>query len=278
MLTRFSRNGKIGMTPINIGHIILPKDVDREAFISMCFKTQTVLISSLDGEMYEDVPVGKQHLNEIDFPDDVDSNGSPVSFAFANYLEWPVILSVYKQTTKIDAGVEGDFKIGKSKNGKAVSIVGNPNNGNLLINVTAEENGLIDIKVDGGENAVVSIGSSGEIRLNSKIISKIAQDEIRTLIRNFDEDKLTKIAYKLGSGLTGVDEFDNTISVAKDGVKIKTEKFKFENNNDYTLKNLIDDIITEVANITVSTSMGQMPILNKIQVEELKNKNNQILE
>lgn len=76
---------------------------------------------------------------------------------------------------------------------------------------------------------------------------------------------------------------DAAINVNVNGkVNINSKSFQLNEGSEKmvkgdTLKKLLDQIISSVSDITVITSLGQMPILNKLAVEKLKQETEKIL-
>jgi hypothetical protein len=90
------------------------------------------------------------------------------------------------------------------------------------------------------------------------------------------EDKML-LMYEANKGLSYIDEFENEITIKDKEVRIKSDKIILENADAYTLKTLLEDIITEISNITTATSIGPQAPINKAAIIALKQKVEKIL-
>ena len=85
----------------------------------------------------------------------------------------------------------------------------------------------------------------------------------------------TEITYTRGEGLDYKDEFGNVISVKDGYATINSKKVNLGEGKEpillgNTTKEFLNKVLTAISSITVATSLGVMPIINKAQVELLK--------
>jgi len=236
---------------VGYGYIVLPYDVDRGEYIENCYRTNLIDILTSDGEFVQDVRVDKNVLQEIEFPLGIDEAGSLVVFINEIISNHPIVIAILAKDDEYDNFVEKEFKIIKSFEENIVTIRGQGKKGNLFIHLKAPEfeNGLyIDIHNSQDKGRFV-IEIQGDFALYTRKASSIQSLENVNLTA---EKKL--------------------VTVSKEDSELTANKFLIQNSSEYSVKKLLEDILTEISNITVQTSMGVQPIMNKVQVEELKNK------
>lgn len=227
-----------------IGYIIIPKGVDRDTFIINCLRKELVSIVTQDGSYINNVNIDRDCLQKIDFPENDKINGSCVVFVNEYNKNTPIIVAVLSKGNENQLLREGEFKIFKKTKSGIVVISGDGNKGNLFIQLISDSD-------DGGEFHIdlVNKSKSAKLKINVK----------------------------------------GTIDIhATDIIRINSDigiKFSNTNNDDGleaavlgdTLRELFDDFIDEVSNITVATSIGVQPIINKAQVLAFKDRTEDFL-
>src|SRR5437870_5080190 len=92
-----------------LAYIVIPSDVDREKFITECYKTSTVSIFSEHNGFCNRVPIDTFSLNFINFPDKVDEMGSAVSYLLDPVHSRPIIVGIYNTKDEISGLKENKF-------------------------------------------------------------------------------------------------------------------------------------------------------------------------
>ena len=131
--------------------------------------------------------------------------------------------------------------------------------------VSVKNNCEFTLKIHGK----VIINAEDEILMTTKkkyaFVVLDNKGKIETIFRYLKED-----------GLKYHDEFNNKIIANEQHLQLQPkEKLKLGDGKENvvlgnTFKDLFDELLTEISNITITTSIGQMPVINKIKFEELK--------
>jgi hypothetical protein len=246
-----------------MGYVIIPKDVDRTAFVEMCYRTRTIFMVMLDGRYFEKVKVSDNIMSYLEFPDEPDGLGSTVVWITEKIYRFPIVVGVIpKPDTMGDLG-EYQWTIGRSSGENDSNISGNADVGVMVLDVTAAGEGQIKISSDD-----LLQMQARRAQLEGGLVDLVVREEVKTTVQEPGEDKKAEFGYKLGEGYDYEDEFGTHVNV--------DSKILVENGDGYSVKDLLDDIITEISSITVATALGTQAILNKVQVEQLKQKVAQI--
>ena len=259
---------------LGLGYVIIPRndDVDRDEFVDMCLKTSTILLLTKNGEQFEHVKVNNSLFNDIKFPTEEDELGSIVIFGYLSDISYPVILGTIPNGEELLNQAENTFKLSRSLNESNIEIVGNASIGSLSLKVNTNEEGVLQLSINGDIDSNLNINSSGNVNIQANKIKGVARESFNFKVKALGETEETNISYELGTGFAYKDEFNNEISLDGDKILLKGKRYNMTAENDASVKTLLNDIITEISNITTSTALGIQPIINKLQIEELKEK------
>ena len=257
-----------------IAYVILPSDVDREKYIRECYKTSTVSIYSEFNGFSNRVPIDKYSLNFVKFPVVKGEYGSAVKYSIDTVHNKPIINGIYFTADEISDLVEHQFKFKRELNGNFVEITGSSDGKYLGINVGADEAGEVYINVKSkDESGKVNINVDGECNITSLHNTTLKQyGKLSFVTQNKDDDEESTVEEHTTTSRTIITKEEN----------IFAEKLNI-NNGDQNfvlgkkLIEFLDDFITEVGNITTTTSVGQQPILNKVQILGFKKKTEALL-
>lgn len=254
-----------------LGCVIVPPDVDKQAYIDRCFSTETVSVMSQAGGMsFNNVPISVDALQQIEFPEKAGDFGSAVVFVFHPKTSKPIIVAVLSKKSELYGVAWKQFKRFKGYKGNFVSVLGDGRKGNLYVTVQGDENSK-------GGQIMINIGEPS----NKGKLSVSVQGDIYFINQNFELNCLT------------------TKIVSKDSFMIQTKDFQIENetttvkssdkislgNDNYekavlgeTLKDLLSDMLDKIMALTVSTAMGPSgPPINVTDFATIKAKVDQIL-
>ena len=263
-----------GQTPIDgfrytggIGYIAVPSDIDRDKYIGMCFRNNRVSILTEDGGFVNQVPIDNWDLNRIEFPVDSEKMGSAVVYVTEQIHNHPIIVGVLTSNDEIGELVEGQWKIKKKHKDSFVEIVGSAKDGSVGITVDTDKEAHFYINVfnkDKSAESKVHVGGTSEY-YTTGAHDILSNEHIKLRVENTEDE-----------------EDASTVTLEKEQVKTETKKFIINNTDEpfvlgKTFKDLFDNFIDEVAKTTVTTALGQMPILNAAQVAAFKLKTKTIL-
>jgi Fe-S cluster biogenesis protein NfuA len=262
------------MFAAGIAYVIIPPDVSRDKYIRECYKTSTVSIFSEFNGVSNRVHVDTFTLSFIQFPEVKEQMGSAVSFLLDPVHKKPIIVGLFNKTDQLSDLKEHQFKFSRELNGNFVELSGSPKSKNLAIGVSADEGGEVSINVKSRDNSGnVQINVDGNCNVTSTNDTTLKQHGKLTLITENinDEEELTFEEHTS----TGRHIMSREEKLDTDKLIINEGKENFVLGQ--KLKAFLDSFITEVGKTTVTTSMGRMPILNKVQVEQFKKKTDELL-
>lgn len=252
-----------------IAYITIPSDVDRDVYIANCYRTSTVSIYSEHNGFTARAIIGKIGIGFIEFPLLTGKFGSPVSFVIEPIHNQPMIIEVFSNQENITDLKEHQFKFKRQFEGNSVEITGSPIDKFIGINVSAKEGGAIFLNVESNtKDAKLGINVKGDIEAIASGNTSIIQHgslELKTYhneeLGRFSSIQQTSDSNTLTSETTSINT--NTLSI-NDG----SEPFILGNKLAAFMKSMIE----EIGNSTVTTMLGQMPLLNAAKILELQNK------
>ena len=260
----------------------------RQEYIDSCYRTGTVSLLTMYGERFDNILVNKSIFQDLEFPRTSQELGSRVLWVNIPKHEIPVIVCTFNKLNEFLNLEENEFSLKKEFNNQEtgsntiVEVSGNSRTGEVLINVDTGEDdqGALKININNNNNTgKLELTVDGEVNIDivNKLTAMIGQELNLKIHDPLVEGEIpTEIKYMKGTGFSLVDEFGNQIKT-EDGKIISKSDLHEIGKEDYKLKDLFYDIIDEVSNSTVATSIGTQPLLNKVQILQLKQKVDDIL-
>lgn len=235
--------------PVGAGYITIPpeNDTNRDDYIRTCFNRQKLSIITTDFIPINNCMITRSAIKDITFPQTPNLLGSAVVYVNDMYNDTVMIVGVLNNSDS-ELLIENEFRLNKrSKNG-SVNISGNAKNTAIYIDVNSEtdEDGNLTIDVRNKSNtSKVLLKVSGDIDIE-------ATGDINIYSNSLNIDSVSDV--KVDS--------DSLIQLGKENLEpaVKGDK----------LKKLLDDILTEISKITVSTAIGIQPIINKVEFTNLQ--------
>jgi hypothetical protein len=262
------------MYSAGIAYIVIPTDVDRAKYIRECYKSSTVSIYSEHNGFVNRVPIGINALNFIIFPAKVEEFGSPVSFILDPIHKKPIITDVYRNVDEMSDLKEHQFKIRRELNGNIVEIAGSPDTKHLSLNVLANIGGEISLNVRSKDgSAAVNIDVDGSVDIKAATNTTIRQYNKLTVVTSDNSNDDNKSVFEQTPEKHTYFDDEHAVNTGKMNINNGEENFILG----ATFKKLFDNFIDEVSKITVTTAIGQMPILNKEQVAAFRDQTKTIL-
>lgn len=272
-MRRDNKKGKQGLSDFSdsgIGNVIMPKGLERQNYINQCFKNNTVTILTEDQQVFNDVSINDSDLNILTFPSDVNSLGSPFFYQKLPKYRSPIIIKVLSFSTQLSShNKENQYRIFKTSadGNKSVDLNILSEDGKMIISVDSNDSAEIDITLSNqNQDAVLNVEVSGTINLKS-IQGQLFKSAKEILLQTVNE---------IG------DENPSVIKIIEGLINFQTEKITFNEGSENgvlgnKLKSLLDDLITGISNITTTTAIGVQPIINKAEIEVLKERTSEIL-
>lgn len=297
-----------GRQSSGIGYVIIPTDVDRDAYVESCTRKKTVSILTEQGETINDVSVGKLAMQFIEFPK-LDGNnsrklGSPVGFVNIPSRNKPLIFDVFDASDEFNVCPEQGFNITKRTSESTASVTGNGGTGNMSVaSYCKKGDNTLDVSVRSKTiTSTLRVVVDGITSLFSRKMVKLKSGEgFFFEVKDEEKDNTTssqnvyarlsfdnpKFKLEIGNvnpstlefieGETSIFQYDTDTATIYPVKKVNMGKGTEAMVLGDTLKTLMDDFITEVSNITTVTLIGVQPVVNKAALLALKQRTANIL-
>jgi len=236
---------------VGVGYIAIPVDIDRDKYIGLCYKTNTVSILCDDGSFFNRIPIPSSILGFIDFPKNVRDFGTAVLYVNEPIKNQLFIVSLVESPIEIGDMTENQFKWKRKWGNNLVEISGSGKEKYVSITVDGEEgesNFIVSVK-NKSKTGKVLIETDGEIKLSTNqklsletfkefIVSTLSKNEILALYKQSEEEHYFEgKKFRINKG---------------DEAMLKGNK----------TKDFLEELLTTISKITVTTSLGVMPIMN----------------
>lgn len=266
-----------GNLPAGIGYIAIPDDIDRDKYVEDCYRTNSVTIfGGIHYGFFHNVFVDVDSMQKIKFPKDSKSFGSPVMWVNVPVFNKPAIIAVFKYTDDYEALEEQSTHNLLERNGRHITVSKRANDATIDIHIRGDSEmpGALNLNIiNDNKTSELNVYVTGKTTLSSTEQLTLRSDKkLELIVVDRNSKKKLDLTYEDGVGLHYKDEFENEITLKKDLVEIISSKDMTLKNNNYSIKELFDDIIDEVSKSTVQTALGVMPLLNKAQIILLKEK------
>lgn len=266
----------VGQTPLEgnqwsagIAYVAIPSDLERDVYITECYLNEKISIWTEDGAFFNRVPVNIDTLNFIEFPLTFKELGTAVLYITEPVHKQPLIVARYSKIDELGERRENLFKIKRKLGNKFVEISGSTKSNSLNLIVNSEnEIGEVNIRViNSNDNGKLSLEVAGDIEINSTGEISLVQKK-RIFINTV--------------GLDGQDDSEASFEQTSEENRFNGKKFILNQGEQSMvlgnkLVSFLETFIEQVANITTTTVIGIQPVMNKIQLLELKKKLNDVL-
>lgn len=249
---------------VGVAYICIHSDIDREIFITECFTKNTVSVKTADGSVYKNCPIDPSKFNDIIWPEDASSIGTPVVFVTEQVHQQPMIIAALKFVDEITDQQEHQFKLSRKFNNNVVDITGSAEEGFLTIVVNGDKNSDFTVKIANPNNdANVLIDVEGQCTITTtETINILSQKEIIQQVGIEDEksqQKQTNTEFNYQTEKFSINEGEHPMVLGNE------------------LKSLMSDLFDAISKITVTTPAGPTPINNLATFQNLKTRLDGIL-
>lgn len=247
---------------IGTGYIALPNDIDRDEYISLCYKTSSVSIRLDDGAYYNRAPISSPILDFLRFPDTVKELGSPVVLINNVQNDGVIVIGILPEPHSITDRRENDFKIQRSLDDCTVEITGNPESKHIGISLqSSSKGGQVYINVTNpNKDSKLKIHVTGDIDIYSTTQKITSETQIEVI--------------------TG----DNSFKQTTEEQNFTSSKFTLNKGSEAmvlgnTLSSLLSDILSTMAALIITTPSGPGAVDpgSITKIETLKTQLNNIL-
>lgn len=252
-----------------IAYIVIPSDIDRDVYINECYKSSTVSIYSEMNGFNNRVYIDKYSLNFIEFPLTVEKFGSPVSFKVHPVMNMPFIDGIYFNSSELSELKENQFKFKRKLKENFVEIAGSSSEKYLGLNVKADVGGKVYVNVRSvDQSGEINLHADGDVNIqatNNLNLNQSGKFQCVTSSNNDDSE------YTVFEQTSTEQSFSNIKhNIYTNTLNINEGKEPFVLGKQFAA--FMKDFIDQVGAITTTTALGQMPILNKTQIIQFKDK------
>jgi hypothetical protein len=152
---------------IQYGYIILPSDVDRDAFIQQCYRWERVSVMlERGGGVIHECYITQTVLKDIEFPLTKEQLGSCVVLFTDINSGHPIILGILSKEDESQLLREGFFRVVKTASGGMVSISGDAKTGVMTLAVNGGTLSQLNILVSNADKtATIKVQCRGDVTL-----------------------------------------------------------------------------------------------------------------
>lgn len=172
------------------GYIMLPMDVEKEAYIDTVFRTNIVAVMMEGGLFRNDVRITNEAINNIWFPEEPGEKGCQVIIASGDFLNQPTIIGTFIGNDEVPAWSEDIVRIKKQVKDVTMSMTIDPRNQEWNMNLTSFEKPVkFNVTLGGNEENKIRLQSSGEVEVvASKKVKITGYKEVIAEVVNVIED------------------------------------------------------------------------------------------
>jgi hypothetical protein len=184
--------------PVDFGYIIIPTDVSRSSYVSMCYKRERITILGNGGMgIIRNCYISREILREIDFPKNNATLGQMVAYIVNSYNNVPMIIGVISKEGESQLMDEGEFRLEKFFNKNEVSISGRAKSANLMIDVVnGAGKGDLVVNISGseeGSSLVINVKGTATIYTDDEInLNTVGTVNIKSIDQT-DETKFSLV-------------------------------------------------------------------------------------
>jgi len=220
------RSTEVSPQPVVVGYAVVPSNIDKDTYLKSVYKNKTLMMRTVDGNLFRNVLCDKDKLMHIQFPEDDKGFGSLLVCINVPMENRKIVISVVDFMGDAAKTLsQNQYSIEKISDIANVATLWDADNAELNISVSANQSGVVaktNIQVTNPDkNAELNVEVSGDI--NVKATNKVhlmANQESQFTV----EDETGKVLYNLdyvrGTGLTVTDEFNNSFMMNKDIVRL----------------------------------------------------------
>lgn len=250
-----------------VAYIALPSDIDRDEYVRSCYKQLRVSVKTEDGAFINRVPISALWLNFVRFPEDSQTNGTPVLIENIPQYNHKIIVTLLPEIEEVSDLREHEFKFKRKLKNSVVEIQGSPKSGCLSLTVDSDETSEISINVyNKNKDGILKINVNGDIQINADEFVTVSAAKGISLISYNEDDESKYGAFSQSNEESHFDTQKFKINEGEQAIALGNE-----------LKTIMDSLFTKLGQSTVTTALGQMPLLNAIQLADLKKETDKIL-
>lgn len=281
------------------GYIMLPMDVEKEAYIDTVFRTNIVAVMMEGGLFRNDVRITNEAMNNIWFPEEPGEKGCQVIIASGDFLNQPTIIGTFIGNDEVPAWSEDVVRIKKQVKDVTMSMTIDPRNQEWNMNLTSFEKPVkFNVTLGGNEENKIRLQSSGEAEIVASKKAKITgYKEVIAEVVNVIEDVKEKdkeirrltmnmegmnFVWKTQDKTTTIKTDPNTVDVnfhdGKSHITMDESGVVLGYDNDAEMIQLTQNLIKLITGQKVNINNAKEPLtLANTLIQLLNNVENQIM-
>lgn len=219
---------------ISVWRVYLPFDVDRDQYVKTCFLTGSITVINDNGEIVNNVKIGRIAVQLVSFPLDRKSFGSKVLCVTEPYSGNLYVVDVFASSNEFHDQKENQYRLYKKT-----------------------DTGFAELRIDGSGKLILTVDSEGDSEI---VISATNKNRNSKLIVNVNGDILVQ-----NDGNT---TFKSSKQVLIDSPKILLN----ESEEPILLGTKTTDLIKELLDQLAKESAGPYPLLGRAVYGQIKKK------
>lgn len=250
---RLQRND---LPPITHGYIMIPKNVDRDAYIENCFRMNRVCVLIEGGVFKTDVLITNEAIQNISFPTQPGMKGTQVIVASGIFRNQPIIVGTVQGNDETQAWSEDIIRFRKTVGNTTISFCMNPKDKQMNVSVCSDEKADLNIQMVGNPENKINVQTSGEVNV-------IADEKVNVIGYKAIEAKIVNAEVEAEE--PGREERRITFDMDKvevfRKVEDKTSQILFDDNTiEVGLHDKKENILIQDSGITISFNDGEEQI------------------
>ena len=218
---------------ISTGYVVFNNVGDIDSYIKDAIRRHRVIILEDGGTLKLECPVLNFETTNLVFPSALGKLGSKVLLCYPQNSRIPIVMGVIPSFDETQQNAfydnENQRKFIKDTENSTITVDEDAENGVYNISVYGKVAGKsnYNISVSSANNdAVANVKVNGQLNITAvNNITMLVNDELDILVKNSKvQDKFNKLTWKLGNGLTIIDEFDNTVNLNSNGLIAEIKK------------------------------------------------------
>lgn len=215
------------MNNTRIGYVYLTSSLGIDEQIKKAIRTHKITVLENEGAIHHNCPVLNFKTTDLEFPNELGKLGSCVLLNYPLGSTIPVVVGVVptnddKLLTTYES--EKQRKFIKDSEECTISVIEDAESGVFHISVFGKQTGKSNFNIDVSsvdKKAKANVSVQGELNVKvTDMIKVTVEDEFNMKIRNLEsQEKFSEVSYKLGTGLTIKDEFENEMYLNSNGLK-----------------------------------------------------------
>jgi len=258
--------------------IVVPKNVDRDAFVKNCLNNNECAVGTPDG-IFRIAKDASSLINDndgilstLDFPDDYKSVGSKVIVLELPFYNEPLVFLTGNVNNRFKPDEEKQIKMFKKSKTSSVFLELRGLKGIININAISEDESGAKVNLEAlnkNGNSEINI-KSNNLNFHSDLLSQVVTNTYELIIKNeLTQDNSTSFFYKLGEGLKIIDEWLNELIQNEVELRLNHKEKVVIGNSDNEvqpillgkvtidwLNNFLTDLDDTYKTLTVPTPLG----------------------